>query len=199
MINILVIVFCKNSLLGKVKTRLAESIGDSNALKVHNLLRDKTISVLKKLQCDVAVFHSDFIPSNTNWSFTKNQKIQNGKNLGDRMENAFRWAFNKGYKRICIIGSDLWSIEEKIFSEAFSALEKNDVVFGPAEDGGYYLLGLKKLNSSLFNINSWGTSTVLMESIKKIDFKKSIYYLPKLNDIDNEQDLNKHSEIKSLI
>ena len=55
------------------------------------------------------------------------------------------------------------------------------------------------INSSLFNINSWGTSTVLMESIKKIDFKKSIYYLPKLNDIDNEQDLNKHSEIKSLI
>ena len=195
----LVIVFCKNSLIGKVKTRLAKSIGGLNALKIHDLLVSKTISVLKQIENDVVVFHSDFIPNDNKWSFTKFQKIQNGKDLGVRMKKAFEWGFEVGYQKICIIGTDLWTVEEKIFRETFIALKKIDIVFGPAKDGGYYLLGLKKINYSIFNLNSWGTSKVLDDSVKKIDNTETVCYLQELNDIDTEEDLNLHNDLKSLI
>ena len=195
----LVIVFCKNSLIGKVKTRLAKSIGGLNALKIHDLLVSKTISVLKQIENDVVVFHSDFIPNDNKWSFTKFQKIQNGKDLGVRMKKAFEWGFEVGYQKICIIGTDLWTVEKKIFRETFIALKKIDIVFGPAKDGGYYLLGLKKINYSIFNLNSWGTSKVLDDSVKKIDNTETVCYLQELNDIDTEEDLNLHNDLKSLI
>jgi len=195
----LVIVFCKNSLIGKVKTRLAKSIGGLNALKIHDLLVSKTISVLKQIENDVVVFHSDFIPNDNKWSFTKFQKIQNGKDLGVRMKKAFEWGFEVGYQKICIIGTDLWTVEEKIFRETFIALKKIDIVFGPAKDGGYYLLGLKKINYSIFNLNSWGTSKVLDDTVKKIDNTETVCYLQELNDIDTEEDLNLHNDLKSLI
>lgn len=195
----LVIVFCKNSLIGKVKTRLAKSIGGLNALKIHDLLVSKTISVLKQIENDVVVFHSDFIPNDNKWSFTKFQKIQNGKDLGVRMKKAFEWGFEVGYQKICVIGTDLWTVEETIFKETFIALKKIDIVFGPAKDGGYYLLGLKKINYSIFNLNSWGTSKVLDDTVKKIDNTETVCYLQELNDIDTEEDLNLHNDLKSLI
>lgn len=191
----LIIVFCKNLLFGKVKTRLAKSKGKSNALKVYSLLIEKTISVLKEIDQEVAVFHSDFIPNNKDWSFAKYQKIQHGKNLGNRMENAFKWGFNMNYTNICIVGTDLWNIEKKIFKDTFHYLKKNDVVFGPASDGGYYLLGLKKLNNSIFSIDSWGSSKVLEDSINQMSCNNSVYFLQELNDLDTEDDLNKHKDL----
>ncbi len=195
----LVIVFCKNSVIGKVKTRLAKTIGKSKALKVHNILLAKTISVLKLLQHDISVFHSDFKPKNNIWSFTKYQELQNGKNLGFKIQNAFKWGFDLGYKKICLIGSDLWAIEKNIFTKAFNALNSNDIVFGPSEDGGYYLIGLKKQNKKIFKITSWGSSRVLKDSINQIGSSESVYYLSELNDIDNENDLNKNEDLRFLI
>jgi rSAM/selenodomain-associated transferase 1 len=195
----LVIVFCKNSIIGKVKTRLAKSIGKSKALKTHNILLDKTFSVLKLLDYDIAIFYSDFIPKHINWTFSKYNNIQNGNSLGDRMKEAFRWGFKMGYKNICIIGSDLWSIEKKIFNEVFYALKNNDIVFGPSTDGGYYLLALKKKRDAIFEINSWGTDKVLKDTLRKIDLNDTIFYLPELNDIDTIEDLSKHNDLKSLI
>jgi len=195
----LIIVFCNNSLIGKVKTRLAKSIGKSKALRIYNLLVDKTISVLKQVEFDIVVFHGDFIPNDKAWSFTKQEKVQNGKDLGVRMKKAFEWGFKMGYQNICIIGTDLWTLEKKIFQETFNALKNNNIVFGPSTDGGYYLLGLKKMNSSLFDITSWGTSKALEDSIFQIDYNDTIFYLPELNDIDTEEDLNKHNDLKALI
>lgn len=191
----LVIVFCKNFLHGQVKTRLANSIGDSCALKVYRLLVDKTISVLKGIEEDVVVFHSDFVPNNEDWSFTIHQKIQVGNNLGNRMKNAFKWGFKMNYKNICIVGTDLWNVEKNIFKKTFKSLKKHDIVFGPSLDGGYYLLGLKKLNVSIFNIKSWGSSKVLEDSINQIDCNNSVFFLPELNDIDTKEDLDKHADL----
>ena len=191
----LVIVFCKNFLHGQVKTRLANSIGDSCALKVYRLLVDKTISVLKGIEEDVVVFHSDFVPNNEDWSFTIHQKIQVGNDLGNRMKNAFKWGFKMNYKNICIVGTDLWNVEKNIFKKTFKSLKKHDIVFGPTVDGGYYLLGLKKLNVSIFNIKSWGSSKVLEDSINQIDCNNSVFFLPELNDIDTKEDLDKHEDL----
>jgi len=59
------------------------------------------------------------------------------------MQNAFQNGFNNNYKKVVIVGSDLYDLKPKHINEAFNALDKNDAVIGPAEDGGYYLLGMK--------------------------------------------------------
>ncbi len=194
----LLIVFSKNPLHGKVKSRLAKSIGKKKALKTYKLLVKKTINVLFEFKYDIAVFHSEFIPNKNTWSFTKYQKIQNGTNLGNKMKNAFQWGFNNGYKKILIIGTDLWELEKKLLIKSYKELKNNDVVFGPAIDGGYYLLGLKKMINSIFEIESWGTNDVLKNSLKRVK-GKSVYFLPMLNDIDDIQDLKNCNELINLV
>lgn len=194
----LLIVFSKNPIIGKVKSRLAVSVGEDKALKVYELLIKKTVNILSDFKYDVAVFHSDFIPKNKIWNFVKYQKIQDGNNLGTRMKNAFRWGFNKRYNRISLIGTDLWELEKKLIIKSFRELKNNDIVFGPTFDGGYYLIGLKKMINSIFEINSWGTSDVLKNSLKKV-IGKDIYFLIKLNDIDNIQDLKNCVELSNLV
>ena len=193
----LIIVFSKNPIIGKVKSRLAISVGEEKALKIYKLLIKKTVNVLSDFKYDVAVFHSDFVPKSKIWKFVKYQKIQNGNNLGIRMKNAFRWGFNKGYNRISLIGTDLWELEKKLIIKSFQKLKNNDIVFGPTFDGGYYLIGLRKMINSIFEINSWGTSDVLKNSLKRV-IGKDVYFLIKLNDIDNIQDLKNCVELSSL-
>jgi len=194
----LLIVFSKNPILGKVKTRLAKSIGEKKALLVYKQLIKKTIDVLIDFEDDIAIFHTNKIAHENIWNFTKYQKIQKGKDLGARMKNAFEWGFNIGYNKILIIGTDLWDLEKKILINSYNGLENNDVVFGPALDGGYYLLGLKKMINSIFDHKSWGSENVMKNTLKKIKRKK-IYFLRKLNDIDDIEDLRGCEELLKLI
>jgi glycosyltransferase A (GT-A) superfamily protein (DUF2064 family) len=114
------------------------------------------------------------------------------------MKNAFQWGFNNGYNKILIIGTDLWDLEKKLLIKSYEKLKNNDVVFGPAFDGGYYLLGLKKMTNSIFEIKSWGTNDVLKNSLKRVK-GKSVYFLPMLNDIDDIQDLKNCNELINLV
>lgn len=187
----LLMVFIKNPELGKVKTRLAKEIGEEKALSVYFQLLFHTnfISILST--GDKAVFYSDEIDEGDMWLEKVFQKyVQEGKDLGERMLNAFRRVFARGYKKVVLIGSDCIELNEFIINEAFDALDKNDVVFGPAKDGGYYLVGMNQLVPELFQNKQWSTSDVLLDSIldiKKLGLKHQL--LKTLSDIDTLEDL----------
>jgi len=184
----LIITFTRNPELGKVKSRLAKSIGEASALEVYKFLLEHTKHVLSKLACDRAVYYSVKIREDDIWdseTFSKHQQF--GDDLGARMQNAFENGFKKGYEKIIIVGSDLYDLNTKIINQAFKALDTNDSVIGPAEDGGYYLLGMKTLNPSVFDIENWGTETVYKQTISKLT--SSLYVLKTLNDIDYVEDL----------
>lgn len=184
----LIITFTRNPELGKVKSRLAKSIGEASALEVYKFLLEHTKNVLSKLDCDRAVYYSVKIREDDIWdseTFSKHQQF--GDDLGARMQNAFENGFKKGYEKIIIVGSDLYDLNTKIINQAFKALDTNDSVIGPAEDGGYYLLGMKTLNPSVFDIKNWGTETVYKQTISKLT--SSLYVLKTLNDIDYVEDL----------
>ena len=184
----LIITFTRNPELGKVKSRLAKSIGEASALEVYKFLLEHTKNVLSKLDCDRAVYYSVKIREDDIWdseTFSKHQQF--GDDLGARMQNAFENGFKKGYEKIIIVGSDLYDLNTKIINQAFKALDTNDSVIGPAEDGGYYLLGMKTLNPSVFDIENWGTETVYKQTISKLT--SSLYVLKTLNDIDYVEDL----------
>lgn len=195
----LLIIFTRNPELGKVKTRLAKSIGEENALIIYKTLLDRTEKTTRNLKCDKAVYYSVKISEDDIWDTSIYQKRQqNGNDLGARMYNAFLEAFSNNYDKVAIIGSDLFDLNPNHINKAFKALDENEIVIGPAHDGGYYLLAMKSLYSEVFKNKNWGTSTVFKDTIKDLK-NKPIHLLETLNDIDVYQDLKNIRAFKKYL
>lgn len=185
----LLIIFTRNPELGKCKTRLAATVGDEAALKVYLFLLKHTISITEDLPVVKQVHYSAKVRANDLWNeatFIKKQQI--GDDLGIRMHRAFQQGFEDGYKRIIIIGSDMIDLDQQDLEEAFSVLNTNDFVIGPAEDGGYYLLGMRSLKAELFQNKNWGTSSVLKDTLSNLK-NENLHLLQQKNDIDHYEDI----------
>lgn len=183
------IIFVRNPVLGRVKTRLAAGIGEIKALQVYENLLQHTHSITEALPVTKFVYYSDAIDENDLWNgFEK--RMQQGKNLGERMQKAFDETFEIGFTNICIIGSDCLELNTAILKEAFENLEKTGMVIGPVMDGGYYLLGTNRLIPELFMNKTWSTNSVFRDTLKDAaTLNIDVHQLPLLNDIDNETDL----------
>ena len=183
------IVFTRNPELGKCKTRLAATIGDKSALDVYRFLLDHTVKITSPLSADVYVYYSEKIREIDIWNtsiFRKKQ--QQGLDLGAKMQHAFTEVFGMGYQKAIIIGSDMYDINTQDLEDAFLTLEHNNFVVGPAQDGGYYLLGMKQLKTSLFKNKKWGTTTVLSDTLQNLTLEK-VSILPEKNDVDYFEDI----------
>ncbi|MDG5490243.1 TIGR04282 family arsenosugar biosynthesis glycosyltransferase [Psychroserpens sp. SPM9] len=190
------IIFTRNPELGKCKTRLAQTLGDVAALHIYKYLLQHTANVAKTVKSGRYVFYSETINDNDIWSsdyFSKKQ--QKGKDLGERMHHAFNELLDSGYEKVIIIGSDLLDLNAAIIEQAFLELEANDVVIGPALDGGYYLLGMKTLHPELFKNKAWGTETVRRDTLKNLQNSK-VFLLKELNDIDTFEDMKHYDQLK---
>lgn len=187
----LLIVFVKNPELGKVKTRLAKTIGDERALEIYHRLLELTHRAVSDLSCDKCVYYSSYIDSDDLWENNKfSKKKQFAADLGLSMKDAFEKGFEKGYRDIVLIGSDCAEISSKIIEEAFGALEQKSAVLGPASDGGYYLIGKNRLVPSLFSNKKWSTENVLLDTINDLRaLDLSYQLLPTLTDLDTEEEL----------
>ena len=188
------IIFVRKPELGKVKTRLAAALGNEAALEIYESLLLHTLKITKPVPADKYVFYTGGIELNDIWSeegFCKFE--QTGNDLGERMYHAFGLLFSKGYRNISIIGSDCYDLNTEIIEAAFEKLENNDLVIGPAVDGGFYLLGLKQLDPVLFLKRTWSTNTVYAETIQLAEkLKLSAGNLPVLNDVDEVADVPAH-------
>ena len=195
----LLLIFTRNPEKGKVKKRLAQTIGDEAALKVYNYLLQHTVNITRPLPVEKWVYYSEALPENDIWEkdlFRK--KLQQGQDLGQRMEQAFSEAFKAGFKKVVIIGSDLFDIEEADLKMAFLTLDDHEYVVGPAQDGGYFLLGMKKPTPQLFRNKDWSTSRVLDQTLSDLEQEK-LKLLPVRNDIDTFEDMRSHPELMKLI
>jgi uncharacterized protein len=184
-------IFVKNLVHGKVKTRLAASVGNEMALNIYRQLLEHSRCVTETLPVDKIVFYAEQIVEQDMWSNEIYEKqLQAGNDLGERMKNAFSFAFNKGYSKVVIIGTDCPSLTGNIIEDAFKKLETADAVIGPAFDGGYYLLGLKQAHSFLFEHMQWSTAGVLAATIERCrQHGLAFSLLQELHDIDEEKDL----------
>jgi len=184
----LLIVFVKNIILGKVKTRLAKTIGDVGAFNIYYHLFSITEKESGKTDADRHIYFSDvIIPSG--WDGGK-KFVQEGEDLGERMKNAFQHGFDQGYDNIVLIGSDLPNITKEIIDTGFNALSENNIVFGPAHDGGYYLIGMSEMNTTVFENKPWSQSVLLDVTLQELSEQKvPVSLLESLNDIDTFEDL----------
>tara|TARA_R100000935_G_scaffold26814_1_gene46928 strand:- start:127764 stop:128456 length:693 start_codon:yes stop_codon:yes gene_type:complete len=183
------IIFTRNPELGKCKTRLAVTVGDEAALEIYKFLLKHTAEISAHVNADKFVFYSEKQRENDYWSeavFRK--KVQQGDDLGIRMEHAFNEVFSLGYERAIIIGSDMFDMNTEDINEAFQKLASNSFVLGPAEDGGYYLLGMNTIKPELFKNKNWGTHTVQKHTLKDLK-EESVALLAEKNDIDYYADI----------
>lgn len=189
------IIFTRNPELGKCKTRLAKTVGNQSALDVYKYLLQHTANVSKQVNTERFVFYSETISIKDIWEDSYFQKkLQKGNDLGERMENAFLELLGT-HKKVIIIGSDLLDLSTEIIEDAFYKLDTHDVVIGPAEDGGYYLLGIKKLHQNIFKNKAWGTETVRKDTLNDLQ-NSTVFLLKELNDIDTFEDVKHYNELK---
>lgn len=187
------IIFIKNPEKGKVKTRLAATVGDDEALRIYGELLKHTRQITEEIYgLDRYVFYSSFVDETDDWKVPHfYKKMQSSGGLGDKMSRAFQEVF-ESKSPVLIVGSDCASLTSEIILKAYEILKEKDFVIGPAVDGGYYLLGMKTFEPSVFEHIQWSTDQVFPQTklnIKKL--KKTVGLLPELSDIDREKDWKK--------
>jgi len=167
----LLLIFTRNPELGKCKTRLAASIGDESALEIYKFLLNHTSELTRDVNAAKQVWYSEEIWKDDIWDITY-----------------FEEGFSSNFERIIIIGSDMFDLNKADLNHAFEVLKTKDFVIGPAEDGGYYLLGMNSFNSQVFQNKNWGTSTVLKDTLNDLK-NQNIQLLESKNDVDLYEDI----------
>jgi len=185
----LLIIFVKEPKKGFVKTRLAKNLGDEFALELYKcFVKDLLVNIESK-NYDIKIYVAG--------SKEKTKKIfdfscvfsQVDGNLGLKMKTAFKTEF-EFYDKVVLIGSDTPHIRDSLINEAFLKLSSKEIVLGPADDGGYYLIAFNKtsFNKNVFENISWSTSMVFTQTLQKLNVK-NLALLENLNDIDDSEDL----------
>ena len=174
---------------GQTKTRLIPALGVGGAAKLHRRLGIHTAKTVGSFNPEIHYSGGD-LDLMHHWLGDFKYVTQSDGDLGDRMKQAFQSGFDQGCDRIVMIGTDCPAIDKALIDRAFLALNKTDVVFGPAIDGGYYLIGLRKQILELFSNIAWSTASVLQDSLAIVnDLDLSYELLEILPDIDRPDDL----------
>ncbi|MBI4547418.1 MAG: TIGR04283 family arsenosugar biosynthesis glycosyltransferase [Ignavibacteriae bacterium] len=189
------IVFARYPHPGKVKTRLARTIGKTQAAELYKACVEHIFNECNKLPdcAQKILFYADEsdVSAIERWAPRSFRCLpQSGDALGERMSSAFSYVFNNGSKRAIIIGTDVPDITANVLDQAINSLDNADVVIGPSNDGGYYLLGMNRFHPELFDDIPWSTNVVFertMAVVHRLGLRAKS--LLKLMDIDTEADI----------
>ena len=201
------IVFTRYPEPGKTKTRLIPCLGPEGAAGLQRRMTEHLLSTVDRLASDEAVnvevrYAGGSGKLMKNWLGPGFTFIPQGRGALDRrMGSAFAAAFNSGARRVIIIGTDIPDISTGILIRAFDSLKHSDLVFGPAADGGYYLIGMhagsfRRALPALFTGIDWGSATVLNRSLKIAEScGLTVKLLEELQDVDRPEDLAAWNQI----
>lgn len=200
--NEYLIVFTRYPEVGKTKTRLIPVLGAEGAANLQRQMTEHTLNQVKEVQINRSLSIGIYF-SGGNAKLMQNwlgdnfiYYYQSDGDLGMRMANAFQTCFNNKINHpsletsVAIIGIDCPSLNSQIMNQAFDSLLRSELVIGPAVDGGYYLMGMRRFIPQLFQGINWGTSEVMKQTIQIAEtLGLAIAYLPTLADIDRPEDL----------
>lgn len=187
------LVFARAPEAGRVKTRLAASIGDARALDVYRQLGRRVVDQVRGGPWSTVICHDPPEAERALRAWLGDDRLsfqaQDPGHLGERMAAALAGALTTG-SPACLVGTDAPGVDAALVSEAFGALERADVVFGPALDGGYYLVALRSPAPALFRDIPWSTGEVLSRSVDRArTMGLRVHLLPPLRDVDTLADL----------
>jgi rSAM/selenodomain-associated transferase 1 len=194
------LVFTKAPILGEVKTRLQPDYSPEQSLKLHKKLVINTLTSIS----DLSQFDIDLCctPNRQNMFFLECEKqfpIQLSDQLGDDLGERMAFAFSSSlqvYEKVIIVGTDCPDLNGGYVNDALKALDDFDAVIGPAEDGGYVLLGLKQFSPELFTDILWGSDAVLKQTKKVLtELSWSCHELGIMYDVDRPEDLQRYKNL----
>jgi rSAM/selenodomain-associated transferase 1 len=190
-----VILFIRLPEKGRVKSRLARHVGENTALRLYENMVLDVVDMLKKggFLFKVCYTPLDAREQMTRWLGQEHSYLpQTGDDLGVRMDQAFARVFSSDVNEALLIGSDIPGLTAEIIEEAFTSLRTNDAVIGPADDGGYYLIGFRKntFTPGIFHDMVWSTKNVFRTTLERLlDASRTVHILPELTDVDTIEDL----------
>ncbi len=194
-----IVIFIKYPTPGKVKTRLGAQVGLDLAANLYHIFIGKTFQLARNSVADQI-----FVAYDPEEQFNKYSQIipsefkhfpQKGDNLGSRLSNAFDYVFSQESNKVIVLGSDSPTLPTDFVNEAFNRLDGNDLVLGPAEDGGYYLIGLKLSHKGLFENIKWSSVSVLDTTVQRAkSLKLTRSLLPIWYDVDEVETLKRAAE-----
>jgi rSAM/selenodomain-associated transferase 1 len=188
-----ILVFVRAPEIGRVKTRLAASLGAEGALRVYRRLAEHTVREARAAGAELRIHFTPADREAEVRAWLRDGALylpQSAGDLGARMEAAFRAAFGAGAERVVIIGSDLPDLSAALLRRALAALETHPAVLGPARDGGYYLLGMRTMIPGIFTGIPWSTPEVLAHTLARLraaGIEPAL--LEPLSDVDEADDL----------
>lgn len=184
------LVFVKYPEPGRVKTRLAAAVGPEQAAVIYRRLAEAVFAKLPR-DVDVRVLFDppDCEAEFTSWLGAWTFERQADGDLGVRLATAFAEAFARGYHQVAAIGTDCIELDAETFRETWAALEAHELVLGPSEDGGYYLIALSHPAVALFAGVAWSTERVFAETLERATAAQlRVHLLPDAHDVDTEDD-----------
>lgn len=186
-----VIVFAKVPLRGNPKSRIAEAAGRAKADAIYDELLKATAKVIRGFPHFVSFFGHDS-PGDLKRYFPGAEAFipQEGETLGLRVRNSLAWVHERGYSKLCAVGTDCPYLARSDIERAFQFLEQGkDVAVGPAEDGGYYFIAVKDPDCGVFHVTGWSTADLLRETLDLMDSRRLSYVLlEEKRDIDTLED-----------
>lgn len=188
-----IILFTRAPLAGKTKTRMMPELSPKACARLHACFLKDIGRETEKTGADLFICYTpvgkeeilrSLLPARASYF------PQEGDGLGERMHRAFCRVFEKGYDACLLLGSDVPEVQAEDLKQAFSLLEHHDVVLGPTTDGGYYLAGMKKPTPGMFRNQTYGTGSVLKDTVKSIqEAGLSTGFIKTLSDMDEPEDL----------
>jgi rSAM/selenodomain-associated transferase 1 len=192
------IIFAKKPVPGSVKTRLSPPLTVEEAAELYSCMLKDTLEMAAGLDGITPVIYFQDDPGAAEYFSALAPEIESlpqvGADLGERMKSAFSGRFERGFRKVAIIGSDSPDLPAEYVVGAFKLLadEGGDLVLGPAEDGGYYLMGLKMIRDGLFTGIPWSSGEVFAATVKRAkEVCLGISFLGKWHDIDSAVDLER--------
>jgi rSAM/selenodomain-associated transferase 1 len=196
------LVFARYPERGRCKTRLAKGVGEEKALLIYNALLRHTLAVARAVpnRSILMIDPPEHAADAADWAPGMDAYLpQSSGDLGHRMGSAVDSAFARGAKKIILLGCDCPQISKDSVISTFDALNRYDVVLGPTDDGGYYLLGLKEGNPSLFRDIPWSTEKVFEKTLNILKFQTLSYLLlDAFSDVDTLEDFNRVAHLEPL-
>jgi hypothetical protein len=181
---------------GRTKTRLIPALGAEGAAALQRRMSEAIVSHMARFAAQSPVHLEIRYADGTQqaveaWLSSDIPCLDQGEgDLGARLHRAFTQAFAQGAKKVVVIGADCPGLTPPLFARAFAALDNQDLVLGPAVDGGYYLVGLNRPAPALFSEIPWGSGEVLAATLKQAQsLNLSLHLLEPLADVDRPEDL----------
>ncbi len=199
----LLLQFSREPVPGQVKTRMIPALGEEGACELHTELTTWTCrglldSGLAPVQLAVAGDCSHSLFQQLQAEGVQAVWPQQGDNLGERMYNALRASLEQ-HATVLLVGSDCPELDRDYLAAAFTALDEVPVVLGPAEDGGYVLIGAREVRPEWFAAVDWGSDRVMAQTEARLQGCGTAWKrLPLRADIDRPEDLARWRAIRGV-